>query len=91
MWTDGQIDRHDEAKSRFLQFCERALKQVCLRLQVEIEKGIIMFSDSFKELTFSGEYISRKMYIKHHVHFWRTNYPFVFASVQPFATTQPCY
>jgi hypothetical protein len=22
--TDGQADRHDEASSRFLQFCERA-------------------------------------------------------------------
>jgi len=38
MRTDGQIDRHDEANSRFLQFCERALKQVRLRLRVEIGK-----------------------------------------------------
>jgi len=26
MRTDGQTDRHDEANSRFLQFCERAYK-----------------------------------------------------------------
>jgi uncharacterized protein YegL len=26
MWTDGRTDRHDEANSRFSQFCERALK-----------------------------------------------------------------
>jgi len=24
MWTDRQRDRHDEASSRFSQFCERA-------------------------------------------------------------------
>jgi len=28
MRTDGETDRHDEATSRFWQFCERALTQV---------------------------------------------------------------
>jgi hypothetical protein len=32
MWmegkTDGQMDKHDEAKSRFLQFCKHAKKGV---------------------------------------------------------------
>jgi hypothetical protein len=87
MRTDGQIDRHDEANSRFLQFCKRTLKQVCLRLQVERRKKDHNVLESFKELTLSGEYICRKMYIKHHVHFWGTNYPFVFALVEPFVTT----
>jgi hypothetical protein len=28
MQTDGHTDRHDEAKSRFLRFCEHTLKMI---------------------------------------------------------------
>ena len=31
MLTDGQMDRYDEANSRFSQFCERSLKKIVLK------------------------------------------------------------
>ena len=37
MWTDGRMDRHDEANSRFLQFCERGYKRW---IDGQIEKSV---------------------------------------------------
>jgi len=29
-WTDGQMDKHDEANSYILQFCEHVYKTACM-------------------------------------------------------------
>jgi hypothetical protein len=37
--TDGQTDRHDEANSRFSQFCERAYKRDSQKLSLTLRAG----------------------------------------------------
>jgi len=40
MWIDGQTDRHDEAKSLFSHFCERASKETAtLKHEVLLAEG----------------------------------------------------
>jgi hypothetical protein len=64
---DRQTDRHDEANSRFSQFCERACKrQIADALPVVKMCGVILirYSINMLELHFDGQYVRLLLVVK---------------------------
>jgi len=43
----GQTDRHDEANSRFSQFCEKRLKTDCIRMWMKITHQRVKLRQKF--------------------------------------------
>ena len=61
-WTDAQMDRHEEANSRFSQFCERAKKPKLKTIQILIFSSYLFAL--FFAFCYTMKYLNRSLHNK---------------------------